>query len=250
MAEEDNNNCRAWNKHAKRYHDKSELTFDVIDFGDTRCETDEKFQLLPDVQGKSVLELDCGGGNIGITLAKRGASVTGIDISKTQLQIAKQQASDQHVTVRFIESSVESLDFAQFQPVDLVISICALQYVSNLADLFASVYTTLKPGGIFIFSTNDPVFYSIAAKYLWQFDRKQHAYSYQGPEVWKWEDDDDFSFTTYRHPIDSCVNWLVQAGFKIERFHQLNIHHAEAKSEEELFEQLYPRIMVFKCLKT
>ncbi len=243
------NNKQAWNRHAARYFAQTNLSYDVIDYGDPRCDTEETLHLLPDVSGKTVLELGCGGGNIGIALAKRGAQVIGVDISGAQLRIAKQKAQEHGVTIRYVESAIETFDYSHIAPVDLVISVCALQYVSDLRRVFGNIYTILSPSGTFVFSTNDPIFFSIAAKFLWNDPEPQHAYFFSGPEVWKWEDDDDYTFTTYRHPIDFYVNTLTTVGFSIEQFHELPIHHTKVTTEEERFEQLYPRLMVFKCLK-
>jgi SAM-dependent methyltransferase len=242
-------NQRAWNLQATRYFKQANLSYDVVDYGDPRCDTDETLHLLPDVSGKTVLELGCGGGNIGIVLAKRGAQVIAVDISEAQLQIARQKAQEQGVTVRYIESAIETLDFTPLAPVDLVISVCALQYVPDLATIFKKIYATLVHNGTFVFSTDDPIFYSVAAKFLWKDSELQHTYFYDGPETWKWEETDDFSFTTYRHPIDFYINALSAAGFTLEKFHQLRNQNPAPASEEEQFEQLYPRLMVFKCRK-
>jgi SAM-dependent methyltransferase len=242
-------NQHAWNLQAARYFKQANLSYDVIDYGDPRCDTDETLHLLPDVSGKTVLELGCGGGNIGIALAKRGARVTGVDISEAQLQIARQKAQEQGVTVHYIESAIETLDFTPFASLDLVISVCALQYVPDLAEIFKKVHAALRPSGTFIFSTDDPIFSSVAAKFLWNDSASQQSYFYDGPETWKWEDSDDFSFTTYRHPIDFYMNALSAAGFTLERFHQLRNRNPQPASEEEQLEQLYPRLMVFKCRK-
>ncbi len=242
-------NKQAWNAHAARYFKQSNFSYDVIDYGDPRCDTEETLHLLPNVSGKTVLELGCGSGHIGIALAKRGAQVIGVDISSAQLQIAQQKAQEHGVTVQHIESAIETFDFTSIAPVDLVISVCALQYVSDLPRVFAHIYTALTPSGVFVFSTNDPVFFSVAARFLWDDPEPQQAYFYNGSETWKWEDGDDYSFTTYRHPIDFYINTLTTVGFSIERVHELPIHHAVITTEEERFEQLYPRLMVFKCLK-
>lgn len=243
------NNKQAWNTYAARYFKQANFSYDVIDYGDPRCDTEETLHLLPDVSGKTVLELGCGGGNVGIALAKRGAKVIGVDISNAQLQIAKQKAEEQGVTVRYIESAIETFAFTSIAPVDLVISVCALQYVSDLPRLFTQIFTTLTPSGIFVFSTDDPIFYSVAAKFLWNEPGLQPTYFYSGSENWKWEEGDEYSFTTYRHPIDFYINTLTMVGFSIERFHELPIHHSETITEEERLEQLYPRLMVFKCCK-
>ncbi len=54
---------------------------------------------------------------------------------------------------------------------------------------------------------------------------------------------------TKRHSIEFYINTLTSTGFSIERFHELLIHHTTVATEEEYFEELYPRSMVFKCVK-
>jgi SAM-dependent methyltransferase len=243
------NNKRAWNAYAARYFKQTNFSYEVVDYGDPRCDTDETLHLLPDLSGKTVLELGCGGGNVGIALAKRGAQVIGVDLSNAQLQIAKQKAEEQGVTVRYIESDIETFAFSSVAPVDLVISVCALQYVSDLPRVFTQIHATLAPSGVFVFSTDDPIFYSVAAKFLWNEPGLQPTYFYSGSETWQWEEGDEYSFTTYRHPIDFYINTLTRVGFSIDRFHELPIHHSEIITEEERLEQLYPRLMVFKCCK-
>jgi hypothetical protein len=56
-----NLNKHAWNRHAARYGEQADFAFDVIDYGDPRCDTDETLHLVLDVSGKTVLELGCGG---------------------------------------------------------------------------------------------------------------------------------------------------------------------------------------------
>ena len=245
---QDSDNKSAWNNHALRYFKKSNFSYKIIDFGDARYATDDDLKLIPDVHGKSILELGCGGANVGIALAKRGAKVTCVDISSVHLDVAKQKAQEHHVEIDFIESSIEKLDFSQFEKFDIVISICALQYVPNLSVTFEKVYNSLHRSGCFIFSTNDPVFYSVASKFLWNEENLQPSYFYQGDEQWKWEEEDDYEFTTYRYPIDYHINNLIKAGFSIDSFHQLQPISNVEESDEGQLENLFPRIMVFKCL--
>ena len=42
---------------------------------------EDKLKLLGNLKGKDILEIGCGGAQCGIAMAKKGAKVTGIDIS-------------------------------------------------------------------------------------------------------------------------------------------------------------------------
>jgi 2-polyprenyl-3-methyl-5-hydroxy-6-metoxy-1,4-benzoquinol methylase len=68
-------NKLAWNKQSRRYQKKADFNYNKLDFGIPRCLTDDDLHLVGDVRNKKILELGCGGGNIGITLAKRGGLV-------------------------------------------------------------------------------------------------------------------------------------------------------------------------------
>ena len=53
-------------------------------------------------KSKRILDIGCGTGRHAIELAKRGYKVTGVDLSKSQLQRAKEKASDAKVEIEFI----------------------------------------------------------------------------------------------------------------------------------------------------
>ena len=53
------------------------------------------YSLMPDLEGKSVLDLGCGSGERCIDYLKRGAvKVVGVDISEKMLGVAKRENSD------------------------------------------------------------------------------------------------------------------------------------------------------------
>jgi len=55
---------------------------------DTPYELEYAYCLLGDVQGKTVLDLECGSGENLIPLLKRGANVIGLDISPELIELA------------------------------------------------------------------------------------------------------------------------------------------------------------------
>lgn len=159
-------NKKSWNKQAERYQQNADFSFNNVDYGDIRCKTEEDLKLLGDVKGKKIFELGCGGANCGIALAKQGAIVTCTDISEEQIKFAKENAKKEEVNIKFIVSSMESLVLEE-KEFDIVISVCAMMYVENIDKVYKNVSNVLKDKGVFVFSLNDPTFYSIAAKYLW-----------------------------------------------------------------------------------
>src|SRR4051812_15216966 len=84
-------NRRAWTKSNAEYTDDrapeawaaDEITWGM--FGPS----DSELGVLGDVSGKDVIELGCGTAYFGAWLAKRGARVTGVDITPAQLETAR-----------------------------------------------------------------------------------------------------------------------------------------------------------------
>ena len=239
-------NKNSWNRQASRYQAAADFSYNEVDYGDTDLPTEKELRLIGDVRGKRVLELGCGGANCGISLAKQGAIVTCADISKEQISFAKEKAKKENVDIQFVVSPMEKVVYNN--EFDIVISMAAMMYVKDIESVFSNVSKSLKENGVFVFSLNDPIFYAVAAKYLWNDPTIQQSYFYSGEEKWKWENNDDFDFITYRRPIYEYINSLVTHNLSIAKFYQLKPEKEIQTTEDEL-EMLFPRMMVFKTVK-
>lgn len=135
-------NKKAWNKNSQRYQSENSLTINMLDFGDPRCLTNTELKLVTNVDKKIILELGFGAANIGIYLAKKGAIVKGIDISSEQLKLAEIAAKKEVVNISFELAAIE--DYQLKKNYDIVISICAFQYVQNLLKRYLNKETELQ----------------------------------------------------------------------------------------------------------
>ena len=64
---------------------------------------------LGDVDGKDVVELGCGTAYFGAWLAKRGARVTGVDVTPAQLETARRMQGEFNLHFPLIEASAEDV---------------------------------------------------------------------------------------------------------------------------------------------
>ena len=110
------------------------------------------------VAGKHVLEIACGGGQSAAYLAEQGARVTGVDFSSEQLAHARVFAQSKNVQIRFIESSVEDLSMLEDTSFDIAFSAYALGFVEDIRRTFHEVRRVLRPGGLFAFSWQSPMY--------------------------------------------------------------------------------------------
>lgn len=111
--------------------------------------------LLPDVKGRSVLDLGCGDGRLCRELADLGAArVVGVDPSTRMLAAAREFSGNPTVSYRQAFAEDAAFDDASF---DLVVSSLALHYVADLGSLLARIGSWLRPGGWLVASMKHPM---------------------------------------------------------------------------------------------
>lgn len=94
-----------------------------------------------------VLEIAPGPGYFSIELAKRGAyQVTGLDISRTFVEIGKKNAREARVNVEFRQGNASAMPFAE-DTFDFMLCRAAFKNFSEPVKAIAEMYRTLKPGG-------------------------------------------------------------------------------------------------------
>ncbi|PYM82357.1 MAG: SAM-dependent methyltransferase [Candidatus Rokuibacteriota bacterium] len=112
--------------------------------------------LLPEVDGRRVLDLGCGAGQLARHLAATGAAeVVGVDASERMLALARAEWA--HPRVTYWHGTIEKVAFppARF---DLVVSSLVLHYVEDYQGLVQRIAEWLAPGGVLAYSTEHPIF--------------------------------------------------------------------------------------------
>ena len=112
--------------------------------------------LFPSLQGKAVLDLGCGYGWHCSFAAKQGAArVLGLDLSRRMVEEAKKRNAEKQIEYRVC--GIEEYEYPETMW-DCVVSNLALHYIEDIESVFQKVHRTLKPGGIFLFNIEHPVF--------------------------------------------------------------------------------------------
>lgn len=109
---------------------------------------------LAGVQGKTTLDVGCGGGILSDAMARKGAQVTGIDLSTKALKVAQLHALEaQTPHVQYREISAEDLAAEQPASFDIVTCMEMLEHVPDPASVVKACADLVKPGGWVFFST-------------------------------------------------------------------------------------------------
>ena len=105
--------------------------------------------------GLSALEIGCGSGPISCFLAGRGLAVRGIDVSPTALEMARQNAAQRGITLRFDAADICTMA-AEAEPYDVVVDGHCLHCIvwdEDRRKALAAIHRLLKPDGVFLIET-------------------------------------------------------------------------------------------------
>lgn len=176
--------------------------------------------LLGDINGKSILHLQCHFGQDSISLSRLGAYVTGVDLSDKAIESARQIAQETNTDTKFICCDIYDLKDHLDEKFDIVFtSYGTIGWLPDL-DKWASVVSHfLKDGGQFVFVEFHPVVW----KYDDNFERIAYNYFNTGPiietENGTYADKDadvSLSYVMWNHSMSDVVNNLIKHGLTIQ----------------------------------
>jgi 2-polyprenyl-3-methyl-5-hydroxy-6-metoxy-1,4-benzoquinol methylase len=148
-----------------------------------RLEQDVIFGLSGDLRGRTVLDVACGDGTYSISSCKRGARVTGVDLSEVMLEAARRRAVDCQPGIAWCVASAEELPFDS-EGFDVVIVVTALCFVKNPQRTIQEAARVLKPGGSMILG-------ELGRYSLWAISRKIRGWlwlsTWSGAHFWTFQ---------------------------------------------------------------
>ena len=117
---------------------------------DTEKQVDFVIQALGLRGGERILDLACGYGRHALSLAHRGFSVVGVDITPAYVEDAAQNAEKEKLPAKFILSDIRDIVFENEFDAVLNLADGAIGYLENDAEnlkIFDGIARALKPGG-------------------------------------------------------------------------------------------------------
>ena len=165
--------------------------------------------LLPEVNGKRILDAGCGPGVYAEWLVLHGADVVAMDANTKMVALAKQRLGEK---VQVLQANLESpLDFLAEASFDVVVSALVMDYVKDWEPVLCEFHRVLKPGGCLVFSMEHP-YMKYATHHLmsnyFKVERVEYVWRGFGEPV---------TVPSYRRPLSAVINPLLKAGFILEQ---------------------------------
>ena len=223
-------NKAEWAVWAAEYVDAAERNWaqDEITWGiwDAR---ESELQVLPELEGKDVIELGCGTAYVSAWLARRGARVVGIDNSPAQLATARTLQREFGIDFPLHLGNAEATPFedASF---DYAISEYGAALWADPYRWIPEAARLLRPGGELLLYTGG-AFMMLTMPDL-EADgpaRRELLRPYFGMHRFTWPDDTSVEFHL---PHGELLRVLRDAGFEVERLVEVQ-PPADAVSDEQ-----------------
>jgi 2-polyprenyl-6-hydroxyphenyl methylase/3-demethylubiquinone-9 3-methyltransferase len=100
-----------------------------------------------------VLDIGCGGGILAEAMARRGARVTGIDLSEKALRVAELHLHESGFSIKYEKASAEDYAAAHAGEFNVVTCMELLEHVPEPASMVSACARLVRPGGQVFFST-------------------------------------------------------------------------------------------------
>ncbi len=177
------------------------------------CPAEDELRLMPDLTDKNVLEIGCGSGHSLKWCGDKGASeLWGLDISDNQLKLAETFLCDNNYESRLFNSPMEQNPGLPKDYFDVVYSVYAIGWTTDLQATFNLILSYLKKDGIFIFSWDHPFMHCV--------DETDGKLIFSG----SYHEAEPFTFQKHGNPLTlhnrrlcDYINALAKAGFAIEQ---------------------------------
>jgi SAM-dependent methyltransferase len=189
--------------------------------------------LVPDVEGKQILDAGCGTGVYTAWLLDQGADVVGVDVSEAMLARARENTGGR--------ADLQRADLGAPLPVaedsfDGVLSALALDYVEQWEAPLSEFARLVRPGAFLVFSVAHPldVFEEGGESNYFAVERQTKEWAVDVPY--------------YRRPFSAVVEPLLDAGFDLERVVEPQPTEAFRELRPERYEK-ESRNPVFLCVR-
>jgi len=211
------------------------------------------------IKGKKLLDVGCGAGVHIKKYVEKGAKCSGLDISKTLIELAKKRCPKSEFKV----GSMSNMSYPKGS-FDIVTSSLAIHYVDDLKKVFKEINRVLGKGGLFYYSS-DSLVYLVSDAYkdsnykikgVCEFVDRRTGKTIvvgnpgdEGPK--EWDMLPGMRVRTFRKPFRVQLKALVDSGFELIDVMDCkpSLGFKKHDAEEYKFVSKVPIFSIFKARK-
>ncbi len=198
--------------------------------------------LLPDVNGKTILDAACGPGKYAEILIAKGAMVQGFDLSPKMVALAAKR--NNNAGAFFVHDLSERMDMIESNSCDIVLCALALHYIQDWTLTISEFNRVLKSNGILVISIEHPFndFIFFKSKKYFEVENVKCTWKGFGHPV---------EVNSYRRPLHECISPLTDNGFYIDKLVEPKPTIEFKKLDPRHFKELneFPAFMCIRAVK-
>jgi SAM-dependent methyltransferase len=187
---------------------------------------------LPELAGRAVIDLGCGEGRNTREFARRGARLSGVDVSRKMIEAATAAETQEPLSISYRVASFSNLSAYPDGSFDLAVSTMALMDGPDFEGAAREAYRVLRRGGGFYFSVLHPCFVTPLQKWIRDEAGEEIGFrvgEYFSDDVhidrWRFtaapeESGDLFAVPRFPHRMETYINGLAAAGLRILKIHE------------------------------
>jgi 2-polyprenyl-3-methyl-5-hydroxy-6-metoxy-1,4-benzoquinol methylase len=243
---------RAWNRLAHEWADG------YTEYGDLNRQyviDPVILRMIGRVEGLSVIDAGCGNGYFSRLLAKKGAHVTGVDISSEFIKMARQREKESPLGIKYHLGSICNLGMCHDETFDIAVSNLALMDLPELDKAIEELQRVLKRDGKLVFSIMHPCFASPPVhgwvRMPFDSDRKEDRiylkvdrYFDKTMEIWRLAKNQPPLYSFHR-TLSEYMKTLLGHGFEIIDFEEPVPSRKASREHYREFGDEYDRIPWF-----
>ncbi len=215
-------------------------------------------EFVGDISGKEVLDAGCGEGTNTRIFARRGARITGVDLSAKMLEFARAEEVREPLGIRYERASFTKMEMFKAGSFDAVISTMALMDGPDFPGAMREIARVLRPGGTLAFSILHPCFATKGMGWIRddsgraiKFTVADYFNSEPWIEHWKFSrapnasEVQEFGVPRFDRTLTDYINPTIAAGLRLEEIREPRAPESACALYPEAFRKFRDHIALF-----